>query len=287
MSLGYLSIQALNGLSFGALLFLLASGFTLIFGLMRIVNLAHGAFYLLGGHVAISVAEASGSYWLGVVVAVLAVAAVGLVSERLLLRPVRNNELLEVLVTVGLAFVIADLSLWAFGGNPRSLDVPAFLSGHLSLGSVTFPRYRLALVVVAVVVAVGLKLVQARTRIGTVIRAGVDDREMVTSLGINIGRVFTILFVFGSALAGFAGVAAAGILTMRPGADTDILLFALVVVIIGGLGSIEGAALASVFIGLVDTFSRLWLPEFSYFAVFAPMALVLVVRPQGLMGRAI
>ena len=254
MSLGYLSIQALNGLSFGALLFLLASGFTLIFGLMRIVNLAHGAFYLLGGHVAISVAEASGSYWLGVVVAVLAVAAVGLVSERLLLRPVRNNELLEVLVTVGLAFVIADLSLWAFGGNPRSLDVPAFLSGHLSLGSVTFPRYRLALVVVAVVVAVGLKLVQARTRIGTVIRAG---------------------------------VAAAGILTMRPGADTDILLFALVVVIIGGLGSIEGAALASVFIGLVDTFSRLWLPEFSYFAVFAPMALVLVVRPQGLMGRAI
>ena len=287
MSLGYLSIQALNGLSFGALLFLLASGFTLIFGLMRIVNLAHGAFYLLGGHVAISVAEASGSYWLGVVVAVLAVAAVGLVSERLLLRPVRNNELLEVLVTVGLAFVIADLSLWAFGGNPRSLDVPGFLSGHLSLGSVTFPRYRLALVVVAVVVAVGLKLVQARTRIGTVIRAGVDDREMVTSLGINIGRVFTILFVFGSALAGFAGVAAAGILTMRPGADTDILLFALVVVIIGGLGSIEGAALASVVIGLVDTFSRLWLPEFSYFAVFAPMALVLVVRPQGLMGRAI
>jgi branched-chain amino acid transport system permease protein len=200
---------------------------------------------------------------------------------------VRNNELLEVLVTVGLAFVIADLSLWAFGGNPRSLDVPGFLDGSVSLGSVTFPRYRLALVVVAVVLAVALKLVQTRTKVGTVIRAGVDDREMVSSLGINIGRVFTILFVFGSALAGFAGVAAAGILTMRPGADTDILLFALVVVIIGGLGSIEGAALASVFIGLIDTFSRLWLPEFSYFAVFAPMALVLMLRPQGLLGRAI
>src|SRR3954447_18939366 len=259
MSLGYLITQVLNGLSFGALLFLLASGFTLIFGLMRIVNLAHGAFYLLGGQVAISVSRASGSYWLGLVVAVVAVAAVGLVSERVLLRPVRNNELLEVLVTVGLAFVIADLSLWAFGGNPRSLEVPDFLSGSVTLGSVTFPRYRLALVIVAVAVAVGLKLVQSRTRIGTIIRAGVDDREMVSSLGINIGRVFTILFVFGSALAGFAGVAAAGILTMRPGADTDILLFALVVVIIGGLGSIEGAALASVFIGLVDTFSRLWL----------------------------
>jgi branched-chain amino acid transport system permease protein len=287
MSLGYLATQVLNGLSFGALLFLLASGFTLIFGLMRIVNLAHGAFYLLGGQVAISISDATGSYWLGLVVAVVSVAAVGLVSERLLLRPVRNNELLEVLVTVGLAFVIADLSLWAFGGNPRSLDVPGFLDGSVSLGSVTFPRYRLALVVVAVVLAVALKLVQTRTRVGTVIRAGVDDREMVSSLGINIGRVFTILFVFGSALAGFAGVAAAGILTMRPGADTDILLFALVVVIIGGLGSIEGAALASVFIGLVDTFSRLWLPEFSYFAVFAPMALVLMLRPQGLLGRAI
>lgn len=286
MSLGYLSTQVLNGLSFGALLFLLASGFTLIFGLMRIVNLAHGAFYLLGGHVAISIAAATGSYWLGLVAAVAVTALVGLLSERLLLRPVRNNEMLEVLVTVGLAFVIADLSLWAFGGNPRSLDVPGFLTGSVSLGSVTFPRYRLALVLLAVVVAVGLKLVQSRTRIGTVIRAGVDDREMVTSLGINISRIFTLLFVFGSALAGLAGVAAAGILTMRPGADTDILLFALVVVIIGGLGSIEGAALGSIFIGLVDAFSRLWLPEFSYFAVFAPMALVLVLRPQGLLGRA-
>jgi branched-chain amino acid transport system permease protein len=198
---------------------------------------------------------------------------------------VRNNELLEVLVTVGLAFVIADLSLWAFGGNPRSLGVPDFMTGHLSLGSVTFPKYRLALVLLAVAVAIGLKLVQSRTRIGMVIRAGVDDREMVGSLGINVERVFTMLFVFGAALAGLAGVAAAGILTMRPGADTDILLFALVVVIIGGLGSIEGAALGSVLIGLVDAFSRLWLPDFSYFAVFAPMALILVLRPQGLLGR--
>jgi branched-chain amino acid transport system permease protein len=286
MSPGYLSIQVLNGLSFGALLFLLASGFTLIFGLMRIVNLAHGAFYLLGGQVAITVTAATGSYLLGLLTAVVATAAVGLASERVLLRPVRNNELLEVLVTVGLAFVIADLCLWAFGGNPRSLKVPEALTGSLTVGSVTFPRYRLALVVLAAAVAVGLMLVQSRTRIGTVIRAGVDDREMVSSLGINIERVFTMLFVFGAGLAGLAGVAAAGILTMRPGADTDILLFALVVVIIGGLGSIEGAALGSVLIGLLDAFSRLWLPEFSYFAVFAPMALVLVLRPRGLLGKA-
>ncbi len=286
MSLGYLSTQVLNGLSFGALLFLLASGFTLVFGLMRVVNLAHGAFYLLGGNVAISVTAATGSYVVGLVTAVVVTALVGLVSERLLLRPVRNNELLEVLVTVGLAFVIADLCLWAFGGNPRSVRVPEFLTGSVTLGSVTFPKYRLALVVLAVAIAVGLKLVQSRTRIGTVIRAGVDDRETASSLGIDIERVFTLLFVFGAALAGLAGVAAAGILTMRPGADTEILLFALVVVIIGGLGSIEGAALGSVLIGLIDAFSRLWLPELSYFAVFAPMALILVLRPQGLLGKA-
>lgn len=286
MSLGYLSTQVLNGLSFGALLFLLASGFTLVFGLMRVVNLAHGAFYLLGGNVAISVTAATGSYLAGLVTAVVATALVGLVSERVLLRPVRNNELLEVLVTVGLAFVIADLCLWAFGGNPRSLRLPEFLTGSVSIGSVTFPKYRLVLVLVAVVIAVGLKLIQSRTRIGTVIRAGVDDRETASSLGIDIERVFTLLFVFGAALAGLAGVAAAGILTMRPGADTEILLFALVVVIIGGLGSIEGAALGSVLIGLVDAFSRLWLPELSYFAVFAPMALILVLRPQGLLGKA-
>jgi branched-chain amino acid transport system permease protein len=286
MSLGYLSTQVLNGLSFGALLFLLASGFTLVFGLMRVVNLAHGAFYLLGGNVAISVTAATGSYLAGLVTAVVVTALVGLVSERLLLRPVRNNELLEVLVTVGLAFVIADLCLWAFGGNPRSVKVPELLTGSVSLGSVTFPKYRLALVVLAVAIAIALKLVQSRTRIGTVIRAGVDDRETTTSLGIDIERVFTLLFVFGAALAGLAGVAAAGILTMRPGADTEILLFALVVVIIGGLGSIEGAALGSVLIGLLDAFARLWLPEFSYFAVFAPMALILVLRPQGLLGKA-
>jgi branched-chain amino acid transport system permease protein len=286
ISLSHVLVQILNGLSFGALLFLLASGFTLIFGLMRVVNLAHGALYLLGGHIAISVAAVTGNYWLGLGAGVAAAALAGVASERVLLRPVRGNDMLEVLVTVGLAFIIADLLLWAFGGNPRSITLPAFLDGSLSLGPITFPRYRVVLVALAVAVGVGLHLVVSRTRLGAVIRAGVDDREVVGSLGINIQRVFSLMFVVGSALAGLAGVAAAGILTLRPGADTEILLFALVVVIVGGLGSIEGAAVGSVLIGLIDTFSRLWLPEFSYFAVFAPMALVLMIRPQGLLGKA-
>lgn len=285
MSWDYLAIQVLNGLSFGALLFVLASGFTLIFGLMGIVNLAHGAFYLLGGNIAITVAVATGSFVLAIVSAVVITGLVGLVSERFLLRPIRGNEMLEVLVTVGLMFVLADVSLAIFGGNPRSLQVPSFLSGPFAIGPLVYPKYRLVLVALAVVIGVGLYLMQRHSRVGAIIRAGVDDRETVGLIGINIGRVFMWLFVFGACLAALSGVAAAGILTMTPGADTDILLYALVVVIVGGLGSIEGAAVGSIVIGLIDSFSRVWIPEFSYFAVFAPMAIILMVRPRGLLGR--
>ncbi len=285
MSWDYLTIQVLNGLSFGALLFVLASGFTLIFGLMGIVNLAHGAFYLLGGNIAITVAVATGSFVLAIVAAVVITGFVGLVSERFLLRPIRGNEMLEVLVTVGLMFVLADVSLAVFGGNPRSLQVPSFLSGPFTMGPLVYPKYRLVLVALAIVIGVGLYLMQRYTRVGAIIRAGVDDRETVGLVGINISRVFMWLFVFGACLAALSGVAGAGILTMTPGADTNILLYALVVVIVGGLGSIEGAAVGSIVIGLIDSFSRVWIPEFSYFAVFAPMAIILMVRPRGLLGR--
>ena len=285
MSPEFLALQVLNGLTFAALLFLVASGFTLVFGLMRIVNLAHGALYLLGGAIGISVAATTGVWLLGVVAAGVAVGVVGFGSERLLLRRVRGRELPEVLLTVGIAFVIADLILAVFGGNPRSADPPAPLVGGTPLGPVTYPTYRLFVIAFAVVVGILLYLVQQRTRIGAVLRAGVDDREMVSALGIDIDRVFAAMFVAGSVLAGIAGMIAAGLLTIRPGADTEILLFALVVVIVGGLGSIAGAALGSVLIGLIDAFSRVWLPELSYFAVFAPMAIILVVRPAGLFGR--
>ncbi len=285
MSWDYLAIQVLNGLSFGALLFVLASGFTLIFGLMGIVNLAHGAFYLLGGNIAITVAVATGSFVLAIVAAVVITGFVGLISERFLLRPIRGNEMLEVLVTVGLMFVLADVSLAVFGGNPRSLQVPSFLSGPFTIGPLVYPKYRLVLVALAVVIGVGLYLMQRYTRVGAIIRAGVDDRETVGLIGINISKVFMWLFVFGACLAALSGVAAAGILTMTPGADTNSLLYALVVVIVGGLGSIEGAAVGSIVIGLIDSFSRIWIPEFSYFAVFAPMAIILMVRPRGLLGR--
>jgi branched-chain amino acid transport system permease protein len=286
VSLQVLAVQTLNGLTFGALLFLLASGFTLVFGLMRIVNLAHGALYLLGGYVGVVTMTATGSLPLALLAGALAAAVVGGASERLLLRRIRGQELPEVLVTVGLALVIADLSLAVFGGNPRLLQAPRELTGGVGIAGVTYPAYRLFVMGLAVAVGVLLFLLQRYTRFGALIRAGVDDRETIGAMGINIDRVFAALFVVGAALAGVAGVAAAGLLTVRPGADTDILLYALVVVIVGGLGSVPGAAIGSVLIGITDAWSRAWIPELSSFAVFAPMAIVLVLRPAGLLGRS-
>ena len=286
MSVDELALQALNGLSFGALLFLLASGFTLVFGLMKIVNLAHGAFYLVGGYVGIAAFTATRNFLVAVLAGAATAAVFGLASERLLLRRVRGQELPEVLLTVGIALIIADVCLAAFGGNPRSIPIPTLLAGSVLLGSYTYPAYRLFVIALAVAVGVVLYLVQHRTRVGALIRAGVDDREIAEAMGIDVPRVFTVTFVFGGALAGLAGVVAAGLLTLRPGADTDILLFALVVVVIGGLGSLQGAAVGSVLIGLVDAFAKVWVPELSYFAVFAPMAIILMVRPAGIFARS-
>lgn len=285
MSVDLVVLQTLNGLTFGALLFLLASGFTLVYGLMRIVNLAHGALYLTGGYVAVAVMAMTDSFPLAVVAGILAAAVIGLGIDRLLLRRVAGQELPEVLLTVGIALVIGDLCLAVFGGKPQLLPVPRELSGATMLGPFTYPTYRLFIMAVGVLVGIGLYLGLNRTRLGAQVRAGVDDREMTAAVGVRIDRLFAILFVVGAGLAGLAGTIAAGLLTMRPAADTDILLYALVVVIVGGLGSVPGAAVGSIVIGLADAYSRTWLPELSTFAVFAPMALILVLRPSGLMGR--
>jgi branched-chain amino acid transport system permease protein len=277
-------VQTLNGLSFGALLFLLASGFTLVFGLLRIVNLSHGALYLCGGYAALVTVTATHNFLLALVVAGLVVGVLALVVERALLRRVRGRELPEVLLTIGVAFVLADLCLALFGGEPKKVAAPAALSGSVDLGGLAYPRFRLLVVVLALAVGLGLWLLHSRTRVDAIIRAGVDDRETAAVLGINIDRVFTGMFAVGGVLAGVAGAIGGAMLTLLPGADTEILLFALVVVIIGGLGSIRGAAVGSVLVGLVDAFGKAWLPDLSYFTVFAPMALVLVLRPTGLFG---
>lgn len=276
----------LNGLSFGALLFLVASGFTLVFGLMRISNLAHGGFYLVGAYVAIVTVAATQNFWVGAIAGAASAAVIGVITERGLLRRVRNQEMPEVLVTVGVSFVIADLVLAAFGGNPKSVGPAGGVpSGTLVLGEFVFPQYRLFIIGVTVIIGIVLLIIQKHSKVGAIVRAGVDNREMASAIGINIDKVFTGVFVFGAFLAGLTGAIGSGLLSLSPSSGTEILLFAMVVVIIGGLGSIQGAAVGAVLIGLIDAFSKVWLPEFSYFTIFAPMALLLVFRPYGLFGR--
>lgn len=282
----FLAQQVLNGLSFGALLFLLASGLTLVFGLMRIVNLAHGAFYMLGGYIGVVIAGLTGNLLLAVVTAVIVVGATALIVEVGLLRFVRGQELPEVLLTVGVSFVIADLCLAIFGGDPETLPISAMITGSLTIGDLTYPWYRIFVMAVAVAIGIALALVQNRTRVGAIVRAGVDDREIISAMGVNIRWVFTGMFIVGAALAAIAGTIGAGMISIRPGIQDEVLLYALVVVIIGGLGSVPGAAVGSILIGLIDAFAKAWVPDLAYFTIFAPMALVLVLRPTGLFGKA-
>lgn len=285
MSMTSFLFQLLNGLSLAGLLFLVASGFTLTFGLMGIVNLAHGGFYLVGGYVGLTVILTTQNFLLGAVAGALAIAALGAFTDRVLLRPIRGQELPEVLLTVGVLLVLGDMSLAIWGGDPRTVPGPSLLAGSLDLGFVTYPWFRLFVTLLAVAVGLVLWFLERRTRIGAIVRAGVDDREMIAALGINVKRVFTGMFVFGALLAGLAGVVGGGFLGLTPGTEVEILLFALVVVIIGGLGSLPGAAIGAVIVGLIDSFGRALVPELSFFTLFAPMAIVLVLRPRGLMGR--
>jgi branched-chain amino acid transport system permease protein len=277
--------QALNGATFAALLFIVASGFTLIFGLMRIVNLAHGALYLMGGYLGLVVAQKSDSFVLALAAAALAIAAIGFGTYTLLLRFVGGNVLRQVLLTLGLALVLDDLALVIWGGDAFTVPTPEALRGPVQVGSLVYPKYRLFLLLFSVLVFIGLALLQKHTRIGALIRAGVDDAEMVDAMGIDIQRVFVYTFMLGSALAGVGGVLGGAFLTLYPTADSDILVFSLAVVIIGGRGSLAGTAIGSLFVGMLATFGQVWFPELAYFVIFGPMALLLAFRPLGLFGR--
>lgn len=280
-------LQTLNGVSLAALLFLVSGGFTITFGLMRVVNMAYGSYYLLGGYIGLSVALATGSFALAAIAGGLSVMVLGLAVDRLLIRRVGENHLAQVLLTVGLAFVIGDVCLAIWGGDNLKVPATSWLQGPIWLpGDIVYPRYRFFLIVVGVVTALGMWFVYSRTHIGALVRAGVDDREMVDSMGINIDRLFMIVSGFAAFFAGVAGVIGGAYLTLSPGAEWEILVLALVVVIIGGLGSLEGAILGSLIVGLLDAFGRWLLPEFSYFVLFAPMAVLLLFRPTGILGRA-
>ena len=279
-------LQILNGLTFAALLFVVASGFTLIFGLLRIVNLAHGALYLLGGYVGFTVARHSGSFVLGGAAAVAAAAAAGLVLSEGLLRFVQGHDLRQVLLTLGVAFVLNDMALVLWGGDTFTVPVPDMLRGAVQVFGVYYPAYRLFVLAAGVAIFAALWLLLQHTRIGALIRAGVDDAEMVEASGINIKRVFLLTFLLGAALAGFGGLLGGAFLSLYPSADAEILVFSLAVVIIGGRGSLVGVAVGSLLVGLLNTFGQVMFPELAYFVIFGPMAVLLAFRPLGLFGRA-
>ena len=276
--------QLLNALSLASLLYFVASGFTVVFGMMRVANLAHGGFFLLGGYIGWTIVDAGAGFLVAVVVSTVALGGVGWVLEAVALRRVRGDELREVLLTFGVAMIISDQAIAIWGGNSRTIPRPEWLTGPVRIGAIVYPAYRLALIVVAVVVGVVLMLLYKRTRLGAIVRAGVDDREMAGAMGINVDRLFGSVFSVGAGLAGLGGVMGGALLGLLPGAEMSILLLTLVVVIIGGIGSLAGVAVGSVLVGVLETFGRAYFPELSYFTLFAPMALLLIWRPQGLLG---
>ena len=316
-------IQTLNSVAFGGLLFLLSSGFSLIFGLMRIPNLAHGAFFMLGAYLGYSLLIRGVNFWAAALLGGLAVGLLGVVIERFIIHPnnrillaigtflnsaifrplgmtafdnawrglvarfrgLAGNEQGQVLMTLGISFIVADLCLLVWTGDPMTLAAPAILRRPLVIGDYTFPTYRLAVLGVALVAAAGLYFLMERTRLGAMIRAGVDDREMARGVGIPVSRLFTTVFLLGATLAGFGGVLGGPILNAYPGLDTDMLPLALIVVILGGAGSLLGAFVGSFVVGFLYNFGIALVPDLAYFVLFLPMVLVLVFLPQGLFGR--
>jgi len=289
----------LNGITLGGLYFLVASGFTLIFGLMRNVNLAHGSLYLLGGYVGYEFADLTGYWLLAFPAAFVVVAALGVVLQLAVFRRMEGQDLRQTLVTIGISIVLADLMLWIWGGDFYQIEAPSWLSGPVetflvsgvkrSSGEAIFLKYpavRLAIFAASMVVGIAMWLVLNRTRIGMLIRAGVDDRDMLSATGVRIQMIFVLVFAFGAGLAGIGGVVGGTFQSMAPGEDVRFLLASLVVVIVGGMGSIPGAALGALLIGVAEQFGSVYMPTYAVVVTFLIMVLVLAFRPQGLLGRS-
>ncbi|HEX3859148.1 MAG TPA: branched-chain amino acid ABC transporter permease [Pseudolabrys sp.] len=278
-------IQAFNGISYGALLFLVGSGLSLIFGVMRIVNLSHGAYFLWGGYIALSVIHTTGSWALSLPVAALAVAVIGLLMERVFLRPLGFDPLRQVLLTVGFAFLFQQGALDIWGGNNMDINPPGALTQSVVIGGMYFPLYRLFMIGMALAIGLLLWLVMEKTRMGAAVRATVDDAQMARGVGIDTSRISMFIFALGAFLAALGGVIGGAFLGIYPGLDFEMLPLAFAVVIIGGMGSLGGAAIGALAVGLADNFGKALFPEVSYFTLYAPMVLILAIKPTGLFGR--
>ncbi len=305
MTFVLLAEQVLNGLQFGVMLFLMAAGLTLIFGVMGLINLAHGSLYMVGAFAAAATAAATGSFLLALAASLVAAAAAGALMELVVIRRLYGRDHLDqVLATFALILIFSEGTRWLFGSFPLYLDIPDALSGPVTLPfGIEYPRYRLAIIGIGLAVATALYLLITRTRIGIQIRAGEEDREMIAALGVDISRLYTLVFALGAALAGFAGALIGAIQSVQVGMGEPVLILAFVVIVIGGIGSVKGALVGSVLVGLTDTLGRALLPAvFGLFmepsaattvgaslasmAIYLLMAAVLILRPRGLYGSA-
>lgn len=285
METSQLAIQVLNGLSYGLLLFLLAAGLSLIFGLMGVINMAHGSFFMLGAYLGYTIIKTTGNFIAGVLGAALALALAGIMLERLFFRKLYRMELKQVLLSFGLTYIFMDMAKSIWGGTPRSLPTPAWLEGSLAVMGGAFPLYRLALVAIGLGVALALWLFLERTRTGVIIRAGVDDKQMVEAMGINIRGYFTGIFALGAFLAAFGGVIGGPIIGVYPGLDFEVLVLALVIVVVGGLGTLKGAFWGSIIIGFIEAFAKMIFPNYSIMTIYVAMVLILLFKPAGLFGK--
>jgi branched-chain amino acid transport system permease protein len=287
LSLAQYLTLAVNSISYGGLLFLLSAGFSLIFGLMRIPNLMHGSFFMLGAYFGVTFLARGINFWLAALLSAAAMAAIGALIERFLLRRLAGQELAQVLLTLGLSFVVADACLMIWTGDPWQPATPSGLQGALQVSGLFFPIFRLAVVAVAVVVAIALWLLVDWTRLGAMIRAGVDDAPIARVVGIKVSQLFTLIFALGAGLAAFGGVMGSPILSVYPGLDAEMLPVALIVVILGGTGSLLGALVGSFIIGFLYNYGQALFPDLAYVILFLPMVVVLVLRPQGLFGKVV
>jgi len=281
----FIATQLVNGLAYGVLLFIMAAGLSLIFGLMNVVNVAHGSFFMLGAFFALTIMKWTGSFWVALALSWIPAIVVGIVMERFFIRRLyARGHLDQVLLTFGFTFVFVDAVRWIWGADIRELPVPDVLSGVFDVAGVIIPRYRVFLLAFGGLVALLLWLFLERSRVGAMVRAGVDDAFTATGIGINVPLLFAAIFALGVGLAAVGGTVAAPILGLYPGMDIEILIPAFIVVVIGGMGSLRGAFVASVFVGLVDTFGKAYFPDFALFVVYLLMVVVLLTRPQGLFG---
>ena len=285
----FLINQSFNAISYAALLFLLAGGFTLIFGVMNIVNIAHGTFYLFGGYIGYEVISLTGNYYVGILCAGIAVGILGLVVEPVFLRRFESaepgNDLRQMLVTMGIVYIMQDAFLLIWGGGPYMSSVPSYLDGSIEIGPYYFSNFRIFMIVAAALIFIFLWLFQEKTIIGAKLRAAVDHDDVAASIGINVSFIRLGVFAMAAVLCGFSGVIGCSFMSIAPGIDFEILPLAFVIVILGGLGSLKGALVGSIIVAFIDNFGKALVPELSYFTLFAPLAIILAYKPSGLFGR--